>query len=335
MNNSNYIYDSGKINEYLHLVDIKQYNKERVCSIFIAEFDNCSLILDCGTSFDVNRLLRYMKRNEISLSSVKYIIPTHHHFDHAGGLWKLYNNIKEVNSDVKILCSDEFKRRINNFEHEPHFILARKTYGGLIGNLKPINDEAFKIIDPKAYLNIESNHFNIIESFSVNDRSIGVSLLETPGHSEEHVSPCFIINNEIDFIFFGDALGLKSNKDKLITGPTSPPPNFNYQVYMQSVEKLKKLNPLNAGFSHSGYVKGTENVNYLIDEHRELMINFRKRVMQYYSENPSTEYVFEKIFPWLRERTDVGEDYIMNPIIQKLSLSMVYGMLVDLGYRNV
>ena len=75
-----YIFNSGKINEYLHLVDIKQFGRGRVFSVFIAEFDNSSVILDCGTSLEINRLIRYMKKNYIPLSSVKYIIPTHHHF---------------------------------------------------------------------------------------------------------------------------------------------------------------------------------------------------------------------------------------------------------------
>jgi len=63
MINSNYIcrFESGKINNYLHLVDINQFKKKRVFSVFIAEFDEYSVILDCGCGFGrTGHLLRSM-----------------------------------------------------------------------------------------------------------------------------------------------------------------------------------------------------------------------------------------------------------------------------------
>lgn len=334
LNNAN-LFESGKINDYLHLVDIKQFGQDRVFSVFIAEFDNSSVILDCGTSFDINRLIRYMKRNQISLSSVKYIIPTHHHFDHSGGLWKLYDKIKEENSCIKILCSLKFKTIMNNFENEPHFIHARKTFGSLIGEIKPIEDSAYKVIDSRDYINNRERYLNIVDSFMLNNHNVGLSFLETSGHSPDHVCPMFVINNQVDFIYFGDALGIKNNKYKLITAPSCSVPNFNYEDYMHSVDALREFNPLSAGFSHAGYILGSNNVRHLMEEHKILMKEFRKMVIKYYGENPKTKYVFEKIWPWLKTRSDVGKDYTNHPMIRKLSVSMIYGMMADLGYRKV
>lgn len=328
-----YKFESGKVNNYLHLVDIHQFKKERVFSVFIAEFNDYSLILDCGTSFDINRLLRYMKKNEISLKSVKYIIPSHHHFDHSGGLWKLYNKIREANSEIKILCNSLFSEKINNFEIDSHFIYSRKSFGGLMGELRKIEPVAFKIIKEEDYFNDENQ--NAIESFKLNNHEVKLCILKTPGHSPDHICPMFIINDQLDFIYFGDALGIRNNIYKLVTAPTVSAPNFTFNDYMNSVDELRELNPLSAGFSHAGYIFGVNHIKNLMDEHKTMMIQFRKMVIKYYKENQETKYVFEKIWPWLKTKTDVGKDYTDNAMIRKLCLSMVYGMMVDLGYRKI
>ena len=89
--------ESGKLNDYLHHVDLREFGMGRVLTCFIAEFDDCNLILDCGSSLEVKTILRYAKRNKIDLSKVKYLITTHHHFDHAGGMVPAWPAIETTN----------------------------------------------------------------------------------------------------------------------------------------------------------------------------------------------------------------------------------------------
>ncbi len=327
------IIDSGKINEYLHLVDVKQFGMERVLTIFIAEFDDGIIIIDCGTSFEINRLLRYMKKNQLSLSAVKYIIPTHFHFDHCGGLWKLYEKIKVANQNVKILSSAELKHQVNNFDNLEHFSLAKKTFGGLIGELKGIDDSAFEIITPDDSFGEKNFTPHPIKVFKLGDKNVNLAIFKTPGHSLDHVCPLFIINGKLAFIHFGEALGIKGHKDKLITAPNCAAPNFDYKLHMNSAEKLNQLNPQNAGFSHSGFVHGEKNIRCLMIDHLSLMEQFRNMIVEYYKEKPETKFVFEKIYPFLKTRSDLGDDFADNPTVRKMMLTAVYGMMTDLKYR--
>ncbi len=143
------------------------------------------------------------------------------------------------------------------------------------------------------------------------------------------------VNKAIDSINFYYLIGIKNHKYKPITFPSSSAPNFNYEVYMRSVDILREFDFLNAGFSYAGYVLGRNNVRHLMEEHKYLMVDFRNMVIQFYKEKPETKYVFDKIWPWLKTRTDVGKDYTNHPMIRKLSVSMIYGMLISLGYRKV
>ncbi len=307
---------------------------ERLLSIFIAEFDDGIVIIDAGTSSDINRLLRYMKRNQLSLSAVKYIVPTHFHFDHCGGLWKLYEKIKLANKNVKILSSAEFKHQINNFENLEHFFLAKKTFGGLIGELKVIDNSAFKIISPDDSFGIKNHDPRIIDSFKLGEKIVNLTILKTPGHTLEHVSPSFIINYKIDYIHFGEAMGLKAHEEKLITIPNCSAPNFNYKLHMKSAEKLSQLNPSNASFSHFGYVSGKKNVRTLINDHLSVMEQFRNMVIEFYSEKPETKYILEKVYPFILSKTDIREEVdSKNSISIRMALSVIYGMMKDLKYR--
>ena len=77
---------SGKVNDFIHHIDLKEFGIRRKLSSFIAEFDDWTIFLDIGSSLNVPTALRYAKKNKIPLSSVKYLITSHHHFDHTGGI---------------------------------------------------------------------------------------------------------------------------------------------------------------------------------------------------------------------------------------------------------
>jgi hypothetical protein len=142
----------------------------------------------------------------------------------------------------------------------------------------------------------------------------------------------FIMDNSIDFIHFGECVGTIYHASKLITMPTSMPTYYNHRQYMETLNKLKNLKPKRAGYGHFGLINGENNVKSLLLEHEEFMKIFRQKVIDYYNEKPATSYVLEKIVPFLLPRTDLKiED---NPILEGISLAIVYGMLMDLGYRK-
>ncbi|MFX1308624.1 MAG: MBL fold metallo-hydrolase [Promethearchaeota archaeon] len=323
--------NSGKINDYLHHIDMKGYGTPRTLSVFLAEFDNCSILFDCGSSLDIKKGLRYFKKNQIPLSSFKYLVTSHHHFDHNGGMWKLYEEIKKYNPNVKILTNNTTKFLLNNYEH--HLNRGRSTYGNLVGEMKSIEKEAFKIIEPCKVFSSNSEKLEIIEYFAVNGSEIKLAILKTPGHTPDHQSPVLIKGNTIEFIFLGEAAGTLYHKSKLITMPTSMPIYYNHEDYMDTLESLKWLNPLMAGFGHFGVVNGKKNVREIILEHESFMMKFKSSIIRLYNEKPKTKYIVEKIMPLLLPRTDLSIDN--SSIFNNITLAIVYGMMISLGFRSI
>ncbi len=323
--------DSGKINDYLHLIDAKAYGQPRRLSVYLAEFDDCSILFDCGSSLEIKEIIRYFKRAQIRLDSFKYLIPSHHHFDHAGGMHLLYDILKKHNPDIKILTNQKTKELLNDYK--PHLSRARRTYSNLVGTMSPIDDDAFEIIEPSAKFYSDPNKLEIINRFLKNGEELKLCILKTPGHVPDHQTPLFVKDSEIDFIYLGEASGTIYNTSKLLTMPVSMPIFYNHAEYMQTLNNLKKFAPIKAGFGHFGVINGKENVRKVLLEHEEFITFFKESIIKYYNEKPETKYVLSKVMPLLSPRTDLPFEYAS--IFNGVALGIVYGMMISLGFRSI
>ena len=322
--------ETGKINDYIYHIDVRAYGAPRMLSVFVAQFDDSSVLIDCGSSLDTKKLIRFLKKLKIDLSSFKYLTTTHHHFDHNGGLWQLYEILKDYNPEVKILTNKKTKELLNDYEE--HLARGKRTYGNLIGAMKPIEESAFQIVEPSKNFNSEANKLDFIDSFTVNDSDVKLGILKTPGHTPDHQCPIFVKDNLIDFIQLGESVGTIYHSSELITMPTSMPTYYNHEEYMATLTNIKKLFPSKVGFGHFGVINGKENVRRMLLEHEVFMKKFREAIIKFYSEKPETRYVLEQIMPMLINRTDLAiED---NPVFNGIALGIVYGMMMDLGYRK-
>ena len=311
-----------KINDYLHFFNLGG----GMLSGFITEFDDCYLCMDVGSSFQVKNVLRYAKRNNISLSSFKYFIPSHHHYDHGGGLWKIIDIIKEHNSEVKILTNNQTKDFLNNYDG--HFTRAKNAFGPMVGEMRAIEDKNFKIIN----VSEDPEDLKIIETFNVNGSEIELAILKTPGHVPDHECPVFIKDGEVDFIFLGEAAGFLQHNTELLTLPVSAPPLYSFKDDMETIRKLKKLKANMCGFAHYGVVVGEDNVKEILTDHEIFMKEFRARIIEYHEEKDDTRYISEKIAPSLVPRSNIFSKN--SEFAQYTALQGVYGVMIDLGYRD-
>ncbi len=322
--------NSTKINNYLHHVDLNQFGAKRILSSFIGEFDENIVLLDCGTSLTVNHLLRYMRKNDLNLSKVKYLIPTHHHFDHAGGMWLLYEKIKKYNTNVKILTNQMTKELLNNYNS--HLARAKRTFGNFIGEMKNIKDDAFEIISPTIEFSKDLKSLEIFDIFPVQGEEIKLAIIKSPGHTPDHQCLLFILDNKIDFIYLGEAAGTLFHSRQLLSIPSSMPVYFNFREYMETLKQLKKLHVSHAGLCHFGVINDNNNVHEFLLDHEKLMNDFREIIIKSYDENPKTRHVVDKTLPMLSLRTDlVGNNH---PVLKNIVLAVTYGMMMDLGYRK-
>jgi glyoxylase-like metal-dependent hydrolase (beta-lactamase superfamily II) len=165
----------------------------------------------------------------LGILSPKYIIPTHIHLDHAGGVGRL----AEVFPDTKIVVNREgAKHTIDTLK------LIRSTrmafgddFESVYGPILAVPEERLKIVTDGDRLKVGGHELLIVH---------------TPGHAGHHIS---IFDSKTKGLFAGEALGL-------IYSPGYPPlpavapPSFDMELYLRDMENLKALKPKLIFYSH-------------------------------------------------------------------------------------
>lgn len=309
---------AGRITDHVYLIDTHQFGIPTLCACFIYWDGTDCVLMDVGTSDDVLNLLHNLKQLNIPLRAVRAIIPTHYHFDHMGGAYLLWREISKENPHFKIMVSQYTHEKLQNSAE--HMRSAATTFGNFVGTMEAVPESAYSIVKQDSTL-----PFDLTTGASI-------QLVSTPGHSLDHSSPTVFMNQRSEFTFLGEAAGTLFHSTKLVS-VSSTMPNFRWDTYYQSFSKLIQMDLSTVGFSHFGVITGRDDIrSYLID-HLEYMQHFRQRIVELFRENPSTRYIIENTNEFWANRIDFADP--KSEVFQKLRLALTYGMMIDLGLRQV
>ena len=64
------------------------------CCVYLVEGDSESVLIDAGAGGSVERMIANMTKSGINIDAIKYIIATHGHIDHIGGLRELQGQLQ-------------------------------------------------------------------------------------------------------------------------------------------------------------------------------------------------------------------------------------------------
>ena len=190
--------------------------------------------------------------------------------------------------------------------------------------MDPAPENAFKLIEKDVTIPFELNN------------GYEIRLISTPGHSPDHCAPTLYKDGVPIFIFAGESCGCIFHSSKILSLPTSMPPNFNYTQYMVSFAKIDKMGVDLIGFCHFGAISGEDDVRTFFDDHKKWMEGYHQEIIRIFSENPSTRYLIENTMQYWDGRFDPA---IINSgvgvgFFERLRLALIYGQLVDFGYRK-
>ncbi|MFC1952831.1 MBL fold metallo-hydrolase [Chloroflexota bacterium] len=190
---------------------------------------NCNIIIEPGPSTLIPSILS--TADELEISEFQYIIPTHVHMDHAGASGKLASIFRQAN----VIANSQGARHLIN----PDRLMrsTRMSFGenfeDTYGSIEPVHESRIKVVRDR-------------ERLSLNGREM--IFIDTPGHAPHHIA---IFDIKTGGLFCGEALGL------IYTPGTQPlssgaPPNFDLEVYINTMENLRELPLEFLVYSHGG-----------------------------------------------------------------------------------
>jgi hypothetical protein len=304
----------------LYVIDTLQFNLNKITSVFCWFDGDKALLLDCGTSDNTKTILSKLQSNSIPLTKLVGVVPSHYHFDHGGGSFNLWKTMKDINPSFKIYTNSLTKTKLQN--PESHLRGAQSTFGKFVGTMEPPPDEAFTLVEPDGLLPLEFKN------------NVRVKLLHTPGHTPDHCSPSFFCKENCLFSFAAESCGTIYRTDKALSTSSSMPPNFSYDTYMKSFEKICSLSPEIIGLCHFGLITG-EDVAFFLNDHKNFMQDLKNAIISAFKEDPSTAHVMQATEYLWRDR--FGAELLgmkgSEQFFGNLRLALTYGIMVDLNLR--
>jgi glyoxylase-like metal-dependent hydrolase (beta-lactamase superfamily II) len=208
----------------------KEFECFPLCTVYLIVDENAALV-EVGCSVQIPDILEAVDKLDYDIRKLSYIIPTHVHADHAGGAGLLARQLPQTkvvaySRAIKVLADPSILERMMQGFMQIYGDDARKRFGQMV----PVAEERFVKVDDG-------------DSIPLGHRELKV--IHTPGHDPNHL--CFL-DTESRGIFCGDALGAYFSDIEAFF--TSPVPGSDPFLFLQSIEKLKKLKPELVFFSH-------------------------------------------------------------------------------------
>ncbi|MEV5575399.1 MBL fold metallo-hydrolase [Spirillospora sp. NPDC052269] len=213
----------------------------------------------------------------VSASDLATVVVTHIHLDHAGGV----GDIAEMYPGAEVVVHEKGARHLASPERLMRS--ARMVYGDMLdtlfGELKPT----------------EASRIRAVEDTGVIDLGGGRRLEShySPGHAKHHVG---LVDSATGDLYVGDAAGIYIPETADVR-PATPPPDFDLDTALASLDKFKALGPSRLLFAHYGPV--TE-VNDTLDRSAEELRVWVDAVRAAQDENPELDHAVAMV----RDRTD-------------------------------
>ena len=215
----------------VHIFDTRQLGRPGIIAATAVETNDGLVLFDTGPESTFATVVEQIQEAGFAAKDVRHVFVSHIHFDHAGAAWRF----AELGATIYV-----------HPRGAPHLIdptklihSATRIYGDemekLWGRFAPINQRSIEVIDDMDLVRVAP---------------FEVRAIATPGHASHHN-----VYQWGDNVFGGDVAGVR-----LGGGPPVPPfvpPELHIESWLESLEKIRKLNAKKLYLPHFGPVEGS------------------------------------------------------------------------------
>ena len=215
--------------ENIFLIDNMLYGIPKWGSVYLLNEEKKALV-DTGPATSVDTVLDGIKKLGVDPAEIDYVIATHIHLDHAGGAGELIKSMPRA----RVMVHEKAARHLVNPER------LMKSFASTMGERMV---QKTGLVTP-----IEEAKILPVGGGEVLKLSDGQSLrvLHMPGHAPHQIC---ILESRNNGLFSGDAIGISVAEGKVLM-PATPPPAFDYELSLKSLQELMALNAGTIYFAH-------------------------------------------------------------------------------------
>lgn len=213
----------------IHILDLDFLEESSAIASFLIEYDDGLILIETGPETTYENLSEAVRKKGFDLKEIKDVLLTHIHFDHAGAAWKF------AEAGANIYVHPVGLPHLQNPEKlwNSAKMIYQDDMERLWGEMKPIDTN----------LLIPADDGDVLEIGGME-----IKVHYTPGHAVHHNA--YQLGN---LVFTGDVAGVKIGSGPVV--PPCPPPDINVELWLESIEKLKSLNPEKLYLTHFGMIE--------------------------------------------------------------------------------
>jgi glyoxylase-like metal-dependent hydrolase (beta-lactamase superfamily II) len=212
-------------------IDTFMGGRARYTAAYLLEASELTLV-ETGPGTSVEPVASALDHLGIEPNALAHIVLTHIHLDHAGGVGQLAARFPTATVWVH-------ERGAPHLVDPARLVASTARVWGeremkeLFGPTEPVHDERVRSLRDGDVIRMGARD---------------LAVLDTPGHASHHVA---LVDSRTGAVFTGDALGIHV-PDLPVLRPATPPPEFDLERYVASIEHIRAAARSILLFAHFG-----------------------------------------------------------------------------------
>jgi len=264
--------ENKKVTDSIYLIDARVFGIPDFTSAYLIVGEELALV-ETGPAKSAPLIMEGIRKVGVDPRDISYLIVTHVHLDHGGGAGTL---VKEM-PRAKVVVHEKGARHMV----DPSKLVksSKRVFGPLIdewyGEVLPIEEDRLMPVKDGDIINLGKGQ--------------RLRMIDSPGHANHHI--CIYSENE-GVLFTGDAVGIYlSDSQAQALVPTTPPPEFDPDINIETIKCFFDLDLRLLCFSHFGR---TEKVKQNLSKGIEWLMKWKDTVSEMLEINASLQEITGK-----------------------------------------
>jgi glyoxylase-like metal-dependent hydrolase (beta-lactamase superfamily II) len=225
------VVDINEVAENIFMIDNRLYSLPKWGSVYLINEERKALV-DPGPATSVSEVLDGIKKIGVRSEDIDYIIVTHIHLDHAGGAGIIIKDMPRAQVVVhhrgaRYLANPA---RLVSSVIEAQGVEAMARYGDVV----PVEMSRLRPVSGGDVIRLSALQM--------------LKFIDAPGHAPHELC---IYESRNNGLFSGDAVGVYIAESDILL-PATQPPNFDLELWLDTINRLMELKATTIYFPHFG-----------------------------------------------------------------------------------